>query len=739
MTSKSSFFKLLFEAMKSRLWAIALTGLAFFFTYPVAVSMMMSNRSNRDHYSYYMDWFMFGNGLVVFLVVVASVIIGMSSFGYLNSKSKVDFYHSLPVRREKLYVVNYIAGILIFAIPYAIMLVAGAFIVTIQGGVWGGFWLETVAGYLLNMVYYSLMYTVVIIAVMMTGNRIVAYLGVMVFNFLIPCVSTVIRSFYMVFFVTWSYNTYYDIFWSWHISPFMEYIEQAVNYRDGGFSLVAVVVAVAVTLLGALLGGVLYRQRPSEAAGKAMVFEITKPVIRVILVVLSAVSFGLLLWAIESSIGRAVFGIVCGGTVAHCVIEIIYHFELRKLFCHKRQLIGCLIVSFLFFCVFRFDWFGYDRYLPTASQVKNAAATVPGVNSWTSYGEIKHDDQYIWVDNAYIFEHMNGVDTNLVLMLAEDGIFNAQEVKRDRSFMYTGSWPSIEVCYTLNSGRKVYRTYIIDYADMKPVLAELYLQRGFKAGVYPVMNLDAAEVAEIRYREWEPETRLSTLTESERAALLAAYQKDLEQLSIEQLETELPLGLIRFVTNAELPALNENDQKREEAERDNRYYSDYNQFDERNFYPVYRSFTNTCQLLSQYGIDPGDDLMQYETEYYSAADLSESVYSYTEDELSYQIGYETAYAAEYQFNDRGGQDNVPVFSSEAEIEALDAIAVPSGMSYYNSLCPAYELTCYKKQGDSNSIQEINVVIPRDQAPDFIAEQMETNETVAESWEGVYYD
>ncbi len=704
MTSKNSFFKLLKEALKSRLWAIALTGLAFFFAFPVAVSMMSRSLMNReDMLERITQWFMFENSLVVVLVIAASVICGMGSFGYLNSKSRVDFYHSLPVKRETLYLVNYIAGIIIFALPYAVMLVAGAVVAVLQGNATALLGKEAVVAYLLNMIYYTLMYSVVIIAVMMTGNRIIAYLGAMFFNFVVPSAATIVMGYFPTFFETWPYryNGGMEIFQ--HFSPIIEYITRTGGYRWLGMPAAALIVTVLVTAAAAVLGGILYLKRPSEAAGRAMVFEITKPVIRIITVMISTLSFGLFLWSIDYSIGWAVFGILCGGIIAHCVIEIIYHFEFKKLFSHKGQLAGCLIVSFAFFCVFRFDWFGYDSYRPKASQISNAAITAPFVTEWTSYGEMMDDGDgyYYWNavnESEYIFENMTDADKNVILELAEVGVLNARE-SRNSHYQYGDT---VRVCYTLNSGRKVYRNYSMTYDEMRDALAKLYLRPEFKKGIYPLMTLDISDIAEIRYREWEPERRLKDLTTDQKEALLQAYQQDLTQLSLYQMEEEMPVGLIRFVKNQEMPGLNESERERKEAERQNRYYGDYNQLEERNFYPVYRSFTRTCQLLAQYEITPGNDLLRTPTEYYKVS-------------ADWIGSRDKSDPWEYLIDD------------EDQIKELDALVLPIGLTYYNQICETspYQLICYKMQGDRQ--EEISVVIPENQLPEFISELLQADE------------
>ena len=108
MTSKNLFFKLMREDLKRRMWAGALLSLGFFFFYPVVAAFTAGEiRDYADYAKGLADyengltrWLSFNCGMTVFLMMVAALICGLSSFSYLNSKSKVDFYHGIPVRRE---------------------------------------------------------------------------------------------------------------------------------------------------------------------------------------------------------------------------------------------------------------------------------------------------------------------------------------------------------------------------------------------------------------------------------------------------------------------------------------------------------------------------------------------------------------------------------------------------------------------------------------------------------------
>ena len=110
------------------------------------------------------------------VLIGAAVLWAVTSFCYLHNSKKVDFYHSIPVKRHVLYIANYFNGIWVTAAVYLVftavtILLAGR--CGISGGIHTGrIWM----GALINVVFYSLLYTTVSAAMMLTGNIVVALL-----------------------------------------------------------------------------------------------------------------------------------------------------------------------------------------------------------------------------------------------------------------------------------------------------------------------------------------------------------------------------------------------------------------------------------------------------------------------------------------------------------------------------------------------------------------------------------
>lgn len=727
MTSKNLYFKLMKEDLKSRLWAVSLIGLGSFFLYPVVVAFFAGEIKNQGTFELGMkwystqvtDWLSFNNGMTVFVMMLTALILGLSGFSYLDSKSKVDFYHSIPVKREKLFITNYINGILMLAVPYAVSM-ALAVLVGISNGVDGAkLWQVAGAAYLLHLTYFILMYTTVVIAVMMTGNLVVAFLGCMVFSFYVPLAVNIIQGYFGTFFDTYVwYAGSKFVENGTRISPVLEYMYQFSRYVDGESIWAAAAAALAVSAVLAVLGCVLYRKRPSEAAGKAMAFAVSRPVIRILITLLSAMSLGVFFWSMRESTGWAVFGVLCGAAISHCVIEIIYHFDFKKLFANKTQLIVCTLVSLAVLFIFRYDVIGYDRYLPNAGDVRGAAVEVTGLNPWVSYGETQHlpDGGYDWEDQAslkYVVEHMDYTDVENLLAIAASGIAETETNEKYQTERHistgeldpelSGTYAEAIICYTLKGGRKAYRRYYLDLDHVMPQIEALYASMEYQQGTFPMMNLRPEDVAEIYYSEAQKETRLSGLTDEEKSVILKTYQKEFAAMTPSQMKTEFPLGLIRFTTQMDEAGLQWWDREEKSGFKNYPRYEYRGGLSYRGYYPIYPSFKETLKLLAEKQIDAGS--------FYRDMDIqSVSIrwYRHTETYDGYREASELSEI---------------LITDPAEIAQLKQVMVESGRKYYNQLFPVSDVDVDISVLENGGTYEYGAIFPRGKVPEFVKERL----------------
>jgi len=611
MTSRSLYFKLMLEDLKRRVWTIALTLLAMMFSILVPVAIKCSeysdmidswNASQIKRMTNNIVELLGVNGFAIFFLIVAAVLWAVSGFQYLHNSKKVDFYHSIPVKRHVLFITRYINGILVPAIAYLAFLVP-AVILAYNTGLDGkaiGMIPWQVFG--INMVYYSLLYTVTVIAMMLTGNMVVALLGTGVFCGYVPAVTWLVRCYYSLWFHTY-YETEESLQGFYRVikysSPVSNYMYAITDYLDENPVFGMVAGAAAVTVVLAMAAYLIYRIRSSEAAGKAMAFMKTRMPIKVLIVIPVALASGMIFFELRDTMTWLLFGTVCGVLIVHCTMEIIYHFDFRKLFSNKLHLAGCMVVSVVLALAGYNDWYGYDSWLPDSDKIQDSVVVLGYQDDWVTYGKPSKPNEnsgYIYweYENStdYRLEQMHLTDIYSVMELAKRGVEAGHQLKAGENSK--DGWQRFIVRYRMTDGKVETRRYSIPMDEgMWEIVDAVHDNVEYKLGSYPIMTQTAADTAGVYFQQYNQVTQVE-LNHEELAHFLNVYQKEWENLTMNTRRQELPIATIQFRTNEMQAAIDHNKQLE-------RYSSDVSN---RCYYPIYPSFARTLEILEEKGIRP---------------------------------------------------------------------------------------------------------------------------------------
>ena len=119
MTSKISFTKMVMQNVKERGAWLLVTFLVLLMTLPVQIMMRLDNvaalglkpkEMEKQAADVFLNTTGFDNVFLLFFVVIAAFCLGMTGYHYLYSREKTDFYHSLPLKRERIFFVPYVSG-----------------------------------------------------------------------------------------------------------------------------------------------------------------------------------------------------------------------------------------------------------------------------------------------------------------------------------------------------------------------------------------------------------------------------------------------------------------------------------------------------------------------------------------------------------------------------------------------------------------------------------------------------
>lgn len=690
MTSRSLFFKYMRENTKQRIWSVALTMLICFFAFPVttALGISMAFRPENLNSSLPADLalaqaqkvftrdmlriYSMKSGELAFMLTLAAVVLAVSGFAYLHSKKKTDFYHSLPIRREMLYAATCLNGFLYMAVTYLGFLTIAAVMIRVKGVAfdWGSLYLASVE----HLCFFALVYMTTILSMLLTGNLVVGLLGTGVLFSWGPVICMTISAYFSEYFSTSYGDDSFLLVLSERTSPVAWYVKACMTEHPGRMALGALIVAAVLFVLGMLL----YRRRPSEAAGHAMAFPVTEPIIRFLIVVPSSLLLGEMFHSMMYEDGWTVFGLVCGLLLVSCIIEIIYHFDFRSLFAHKRQLLVSAVFVGLVFAVFRFDLFGYDRYLPATEKLASGGIycdlldpdATSQYHSTVEYTEGWYGVNFDAMPSSTLADEMQISDDQgleLLHTIAAQGVHDAAQA-RDRFLQggarsYEGeeddtAFRNVTIAWHLRNGRTVYRRYRVNVSGVRAALEAVYDLDAYKTAMYPVLSLTADDVAGINYKEEDECSHvklsgadvkaaiaagdstglekkdgssvtdaaddsigLSGSADSMKAALLAAYQAELQALTSETRAHEMPIAEIQFKTNEQQALIQK---LRDEG-------GNYTLFNHYYYYPIYPSFTKTIALLRACGVEVGGMVTPEKT---ASITLSYQGVAVSEDEMA---------------------------------------------------------------------------------------------------------
>ena len=482
MQSKTSFFNgTLFRKNLTRFWP--LWGGASFLgcLFPLALLLQLV----RDR-GYFLagDPLEFANAyynVVAYAVPILSllyaILCAMTVWSYLYNARSVGLMHTLPITRRGLFVTNFLSGMAMMVLPYA---VTGALCILISLA-YGSFepvsLLVTILGVLGESFFYFASAT---FAAFVTGNIFMLPALYFLLHFLAPLMDLFLSLLAgnFLFGLSSSYSgaadflsptvylmervnvdcTYEHVFARTDLTNMGYYtIELTAVKLENGW-LIGVYALVGVVFLA--LAYVLYARRRSESAGDVVAVGWMKPVFRFGLAALAALLGGQALYALfwgsfqdgryYDALPMAVCMLVAGA-IGYYAASMLLAKSLRVFRKSWKGLILVAVGCVALCCVLRFDLLGVSRRVPEASQVEEVEFYAAD-NTYRLYpGE----------DDA-LLEQLRTVHKAVVE--DQDYVRDYEENRMDTVYSDdTGTMTStyIRLTYYLTNGLKVERRYTL--------------------------------------------------------------------------------------------------------------------------------------------------------------------------------------------------------------------------------------------------------------------------------------
>lgn len=582
MTSRVSFHKLLIETLRRHLAALLITVLAFF-VHLISFFLNIQNILNAhvivetEPYGATASELEYAieritelcspNMWNAILAMIIGVYLAFDFFKYMHSKKETDFYESMPIRKQTRFKLLSIACIGVFIVLAAITI--GLELAIVYGLGYGSVLiLKNMLWSLVCMIgIFLACFTTTVLAMVMTGHTIVAFLGLGVFVSYIPLIiSNLIPVYAATFFDTYVYRDinpkyYYfsPVTLAYKASHHWSYNGGIWNINEHWTYLLGCFI---FALLVCLIAYILFLRRPSETAGRAMAFERVNAVIRILIVVPLALYVGLLLNEIAAYASTAwlIFGLIFAAFLMHGIMECIFQFDIKALVSKKKQLLFTILFCLGFVFVFWADVFQYDQYMPETKDVKTVKI-----------------DTYLFDENGDGWdEHKDWLTDETI----EDALAVIKDIRQHTEPIDDATYTNdFTVTYELKNGTEKQRRYSYYGNEFPESLDKLSATEDFKDDFCVLYHLDDLEITSISVANGPEYFELDNMTEEHKKELCEIYLKEYTEFTItESLSKQAVFELI-----VEYPVEGK----------------DYTNSDR---YKVFADFTETISYLEKYGV-----------------------------------------------------------------------------------------------------------------------------------------
>lgn len=317
-------------------------------------------------------------GVYSFYNVVAAmlaVFFAIAMFNYLNSRVSVNFYHSLPFKRTRMFFTNYFSGIAMFSLGlvlnYLICIAIPA--VTDMGF---AECLPAISSVFINaFIYFIFIYSMTVMIGMTTGLAPVQWLMTVAAVAILPAIKVcvnLLKSFY------------YNEFW---LDYFMEYDKflptspVAVLFENRAFTLKTKTLFLMLAVLFTVIAVILYHYRLSEKSGNPFVFGKFASVIKYLIMFPASMAFAIIFGALgDENFIWLIFGSVSGAVVAWMIMNSIINKTARAMFTAVRGMIIFTAVATAFNIFLTCAVEPIENFLLNDAFVKSVTLELDGYN-----------------------------------------------------------------------------------------------------------------------------------------------------------------------------------------------------------------------------------------------------------------------------------------------------------------------------------------------------------------------
>lgn len=521
MKLKTSFFKK--QIIRQDVRQFGWISIVFFLLLCFIIPLELLQLSSSDFLTYneYQDYFAINTELQIMILLSLPVAAGLLLFRYIHNEAAVDMVHSLPIRRESLYVSHLLSGLVMLLVPILLTSVITYFvtrsipefhdILTVS---------ELMSWTGLIIVLTCMFFTFTVMVGMITGLSTAHAVLTYIFLFLPIGLTTMIT--YNLSFLLFGYASSLLNEKIYYLSPFTRFIrvwDNNIMYSAG-----EVMIYILLTVLFIIVGLFFYKGRQLERATEVITFTFLKPVFKYGVTFCSMLVGGTYYSATTSAnFSWLIFGYILGALIGYTAAEMILQ-KTWRIF-QLKMFTGYVIYMVIFGVIFisiENDYLQYESKLPRMDQIQNVYF------GDTYFLHEETENKALYSDSKLYIQAVRELHEHIL----EEREY-IQSVKSDSEIRI--SYQSI--VYRLNNGQLFKREYRIPIELLEDKLQIVMESDEYKANLPEIRQIDeTSDPIDIRLFPHAPGFSPVTISDKgEIQELQEAISKDVKSQTMDDL------------------------------------------------------------------------------------------------------------------------------------------------------------------------------------------------------------
>lgn len=386
MGSGTSYFNItLFRKNLARFWPIwGLYALIWVVLLPAGVLLRRDVWNKGNAWEFPLTLLDGSRNMALVLAFFFGILCAMAVFSYLYSVRSVGMLHALPMRREGLFLTNYLSGLAFLWVPnfgvFLLALVAEA----LNGSVvFSSLFTWLVVTCLLCLFFYSF----AVFCAMFTGHILALPAFYLILNFLAAVITYLLENIAREFLFGFNGAEWAEK-WAMWFTPALKLLRATgLDYMSSTPRYCGLGLVVLYALIGLVLAGIalaVYNRRQLERAGDVITVGWVRPVFRYGMALCCAITLGAFFYSIfYTLLPRGAWTLLgwmlLWGAVGCFIAEMLLK---KRLWVFKTSWKGCvvfLVCLVAAMATLELDLLGFERKVPDAAQVKSVQ--ISGMNS----------------------------------------------------------------------------------------------------------------------------------------------------------------------------------------------------------------------------------------------------------------------------------------------------------------------------------------------------------------------